>query len=406
MPAVMLLFLSIVLLLPSASKAHELRPTIADITTTDHTIDIRLRVNLEALISEIGPDHENVESAPQASRYDQLRLLAPDKLEEEFVAYLPTLLSQLSISDESELDSSTSVTYLPVVFDNVVIPEAGDIRLPRDTELRLTAALDPDVTAISWQWDEQLGPLILRFTPAQLDGKTQGKTQGDGQVQGDALAASQEEMFNQYLKDGQSSQRIALSADVAQSSGSGFIDYVVIGFEHIIPKGLDHILFVIGLFLLAPRLKPIVWQVSMFTLAHSVTLALGITGIIALPASIVEPLIALSITLICVENIIARQRGSQISRIRLVVVFAFGLLHGLGFAGVLSDIGLQSNAFFSSLLAFNIGVELGQLAVVLICFALVGWWFGSKPWYRKIISIPASLVIGAVGLFWFVQRIV
>jgi len=367
MPAVMLLFLSIVLLLPSASKAHELRPTIADITTTDHTIDIRLRVNLEALISEIGPDHENVESAPQASRYDQLRLLAPDKLEEEFVAYLPTLLSQLSISDESELDSSTSVTYLPVVFDNVVIPEAGDIRLPRDTELRLTAALDPDVTAIS---------------------------------------ASQEEMFNQYLKDGQSSQRIALSADVAQSSGSGFIDYVVIGFEHIIPKGLDHILFVIGLFLLAPRLKPIVWQVSMFTLAHSVTLALGITGIIALPASIVEPLIALSITLICIENIIARQRGSQISRIRLVVVFAFGLLHGLGFAGVLSDIGLQSNAFFSSLLAFNIGVELGQLAVVLICFALVGWWFGSKPWYRKIISIPASLVIGAVGLFWFVQRIV
>ena len=176
---------------------------------------------------------------------------------------------------------------------------------------------------------------------------------------------------------------------------------MAIGYEHIVPRGLDHILFVIGLFLLAPRFKPIAWQISMFTLAHTITLALGMTGIIALPASIVEPLIALSISVICVENLLANRTGKS----RLAIVFVFGLLHGLGFAGVLSDIGLASDRFASSLLAFNIGVELGQLTVVFLCFLLVGWWFGEKPWYRKIVTNPASLLIGATGSFWFLQRL-
>jgi hypothetical protein len=87
------------------------------------------------------------------------------------------------------------------------------------------------------------------------------------------------------------------------------------------------------------------------------------------------------------------------------VVFLFGLLHGLGFAGVLMEIGLEPGRIVSSLLAFNVGVELGQLAVVLLCFALVGWWFGNKPWYRNRVTVPASSVIGAIGFFWFLQRV-
>jgi len=157
---------------------------------------------------------------------------------------------------------------------------------------------------------------------------------------------------------------------------------------------------VIGLFLLSARLAPLLWQVTSFTLAHTVTLALGITGVVTISPAIVEPLIAASIVWVCIENIFSEKMATW----RPVVVFGFGLLHGLGFAGVLGEIGMPQSQFITALISFNVGVELGQLTVIAACFLAVGIWFGNKPWYRARITIPASLVIAAIGAYWFVER--
>jgi hypothetical protein len=176
--------------------------------------------------------------------------------------------------------------------------------------------------------------------------------------------------------------------------------YSVVGFHHIIPEGLDHILFVLGLFLLSPRLGPLLWQVSAFTVAHSITLGLSIYGIIRLSPSITEPLIAASIVCIAVENLYT----SELKPWRPFVVFGFGLIHGLGFASAFAQVGLPRNNFLLGLVGFNLGVEGGQLAVILCAFLIVGW-FRFLPWYRRVVVLPCSTLIALIALFWTFQRI-
>src|SRR5262249_42320401 len=137
------------------------------------------------------------------------------------------------------------------------------------------------------------------------------------------------------------------------------------------------------------------------TVAHTITLALTIYGVVSLPSRIVEPLIAVSIVYVAVENIV----HPKLSPWRVALVFGFGLLHGMGFAGVLSQLGLPRSGFLTALLCFNGGVELGQLSVILTAFVLIGLPFRRKPWYRARVVIPVSVAIAAVGLYWAIQRI-
>jgi hydrogenase/urease accessory protein HupE len=180
-----------------------------------------------------------------------------------------------------------------------------------------------------------------------------------------------------------------------------FADYIPIGFEHIVPKGLDHILFVLGLFLFDTRLRQLSLQISAFTAAHTVTLAAAATNVISIPSALVEPAIAISIIYIAVENILAK--GA--SPLRLPVVFLFGLLHGLGFASVLAEFGLPERNFLPALLGFNLGVEIGQLTVVAAAFGLIGLWFNRHRLYRTLVVIPGSAFIGLAGTVWLVQRV-
>lgn len=177
--------------------------------------------------------------------------------------------------------------------------------------------------------------------------------------------------------------------------------YLVLGYKHILPLGLDHILFVLSLFLLNPKLKPVVMQATAFTVAHTVTLGLAMYHIINPPAIIVEPLIALSIMYVALENIFS----PRLKKSRIGIVFLFGLVHGVGFANALGELGLPQNAYFSSLIMFNVGVELGQLTVILAAFFLIGKWFGQKPYYRKRIVIPLSVAISVIAAYWTIQRI-
>lgn len=180
-----------------------------------------------------------------------------------------------------------------------------------------------------------------------------------------------------------------------------FFRYLLIGYQHIIPLGLDHILFVMCLFFMNTSLKKIVLQASMFTLAHSITLALAVYGIIQPPPGIVELLIAASIVVLALENIWSR----KVSPWRMVMIFLFGLVHGMGFAGALSELGLPEYAFTTALISFNIGVELGQLTIILLLYFAVARSMGARPWYRKAIVIPASLLIALVAGYWTIERI-
>jgi hypothetical protein len=175
--------------------------------------------------------------------------------------------------------------------------------------------------------------------------------------------------------------------------------YLQLGFTHILPKGTDHILFVLGLFLLSARVKPVLVQVTTFTIAHSVTLGLSMYGLVSLPGRVVEPLIALSIVYVAIENL----RTRRLSVWRVVLVFLFGLLHGLGFAGVLADLQLPRAQFLLGLLSFNAGVEIGQLAVIGLAALVFGWW-RDRAWYHTRIVVPVSLAIAAIGVYWTVTR--
>jgi hydrogenase/urease accessory protein HupE len=206
----------------------------------------------------------------------------------------------------------------------------------------------------------------------------------------------------QWVEAGKGSEPFPLDRTVVPRGRWEIVQqYLVLGYTHILPKGLDHVLFVLGIFLLAVELKPVLWQVTAFTVAHTITLALTIYGVVSLPSHIVEPLIALSIVYVAVENAFT----SKLHAWRPLVVFGFGLLHGMGFAGVLRDIGLPRSEFIPALLAFNAGVEGGQLTVILAAFLLLGLPFRRKPWYRQRIVVPLSIFIAVIALYWFIERI-
>lgn len=183
--------------------------------------------------------------------------------------------------------------------------------------------------------------------------------------------------------------------------GEVFWQYLQLGFEHIIPLGLDHILFILCIFFINNNLKSIILQASVFTLAHSITLGLASYGIIQPAANVVEPLIALSIVFLAMENIFT----NKVKPWRMGMVFLFGLIHGMGFASVLSELGIPEYAFFNALLAFNIGVELGQIAIILVMYLLVARTFSKNVWYRRRIVIPASVLIGIIAGYWTIERL-
>jgi hypothetical protein len=178
------------------------------------------------------------------------------------------------------------------------------------------------------------------------------------------------------------------------------LQYLWLGYTHILPKGLDHILFVLGIFLLSPRWKTLLLQVTAFTVAHSITLALSIYGIVSLPSRVVEPLIALSIVYVAVENLCTR----ELKPWRVALVFTFGLLHGLGFAGVLRELGLPRSEFLTALLTFNLGVEGGQLTIIAAALLATAP-FRQAPWFHTRVVVPASLAIAATGLYWTATRL-
>jgi hydrogenase/urease accessory protein HupE len=371
-----IVFLLGAILWPVGTLAHELRPAIAELSFGDGAYRVSIRLNLEAFLAGVDPQHRDTKDSPVSQAYDRLRALPPDALRAAFATKREDFVQAVSVFAGNARLSSEVL--------RLDIPPLGDPDLARSSTVILGGDLPATADSLILSWKESFGPLAVRL---------RGPPAPDG-TPGEVIQSA-------YLKDGAPSPPFPIAFAPKQTAAQIFAEYVVVGFQHIIPLGLDHILFVVGLFLLSPRLGPLLWQVTSFTVAHTVTLALGMLGIVAVSPAIVEPLIAASIVYVGVENVLT----NKLQRWRPVVVFGFGLLHGLGFAGVLKEFGLTTDHFMTGLIAFNVGVELGQIAVIAGCYVLAGLWFGHKTWYRRFVTMPASVVVALIGAWWCFERV-
>ena len=358
------------LALTSGVTAHDLERTTVHLTLApDGAFTLRLAhdpawllLRMESFAGGAPP-----EAASPAARDARLALLAPAALDRVVLFVETADASGRAVRHEVR---PTVSEYSP---PPAVVP-GGQFALAAYT---LRGQLPPTAWSLRWYYGMVADP--YPFTITLADGSTRTEW-----VQGDAWSTS-----------------LPLGGPFATPTLSTRLgEYLLLGYTHILPKGLDHILFVVGLFLLSARLRPVLVQVTTFTVAHSLTLGLALYGVVSLPATIVEPLIALSIVYVAIENL----RTRTLTRARVALVFLFGLLHGLGFAGVLTGLALPRADVALGLFGFNLGVEAGQLTVVAAVALALGWW-RHRPWYHTRIVVPSSLAIATVGLYWTLTRL-
>lgn len=353
--------------------AHQLRPSIVNVEFTQNgKVNLKIETNIERILAGIGVTHEDTDDAPEAERYNQLRKLSAHDLKAEFLKQSDGWLQNLSLKFDDSL-----VALKLVSLD---IPEVGDIERSRLSNVYLSTEIPSLSKRVTWHYPEQYGNNVVHFYYAN---------------------AKKNKTSHWLTKNAQSPEFILNATYVSKPFLQVAWEYTELGYEHIVPKGLDHILFVLGLFLLSARLRPLLWQVTAFTVAHSITLGLTIYGVLSLPSSIVEPLIALSIMYVGLENIWVK----ELKPWRIALVFLFGLLHGMGFAGVLSELGLPESDFLTALLFFNVGVEAGQLSVILGSFILVFWLLKDERRYRQWVIVPFSIMIALMGGYWLIERL-
>ncbi len=363
---------------PFVSIADVVKPALVEISVYKNgTYRIEIRASVEALLTGINARYKNTTEAPNSDKYDELRKLQAPELQEKFKPFYTTFEDKVRLVFDQQ-DAAPKVTQ-------VEIPEPGYTKVPRNSVIYLEGKANLNARQLTWYYPAAFGDNAVRVR--QVDEANEKWHWSEWQ----------------WIRTDQPSEPFSLTELITERPVTTVIkEYIIAGFEHILPMGMDHILFIVGIFLLSTRMRPLLWQVTMFTIAHSITLGLSMNGVISLPANIVEPLIALSIAYIGFENIYHKTLHNS----RLIIVFAFGLLHGLGFASVLQEFGMPADAFMTALISFNVGVELGQLAIILLGFLTVGFWFNRKSWYRNVIIIPGSAMIGLVGLYWTYDRIV
>lgn len=354
--------LCLLLLAASAASAHEIGTTLVHVTfQKDHTYLVELTTAPQALLNKL----EVRAHQPRSTG------LAPEELQKRLQAAAPLL------RDAADIRFGAVRAIPEVVVHPVIAP--SDPQKPTFAVVQFRGEIPLKAGDFTWQYGLTYAAYSITL-----------ENQGHG------------EPSRQWLDGEQRSAPFSLAKEILPPTRMDVVrQYLILGFTHIVPKGLDHILFVLGIFLLSTRLRPVLTQVTAFTIAHSITLGLTIYGLVHVSSRIVEPMIALSIAYVAIENLTT----SELKPWRVAIVFAFGLLHGMGFAGVLSELGLPRREFLTALLTFNIGVEAGQLAVIGAAYLLVAWWAQRRRWYRQRVVIPASAAIAAMGVFWTVQRI-
>ena len=352
-------------------EAHQTIPSTLQLSHKDNkSYQLTIYTNIEAMMTGVGSEHNDTNNSPFTVEYNTLRSLSVAQVNNRAMTFAKTLPQRMQFTD-----ANGSTLSFDIQLEELNILPNLDLSLPRESLITYKVTTLKALSTVRFQWEKALGDAVLNVTQKER------------------------KLGTLWIRAGHPSKAIIFNAP-AEIKGQSSFDYVIIGFEHILPLGLDHILFVIGLYLLSQRLAPLLWQVTVFTVAHSITLALATLGIITLSPIIVEPLIAASIAFVALENL----RHHTLTKSRIIIVFIFGLLHGMGFAGVLGEIGLNPIAFISSLISFNVGVELGQLAVITGMYLAFGSWLGKTQYWEKWFRTPLSIIIAMIGIFWFVER--
>ena len=370
------LFLIVIsLCLPAYSDV--VKPALVEISVfSDGRVGIEIRTSLEALLTGIDGRYQNTQDAPNSEKYDALRVLGSDELREQFTPFHATLLGGVNLLADG--------VSIPLEMGAIDIAPPGYTKVPRASVIRLVGTIPGGSTSLRWYYPPRFGDQAVRVR--QVD-----------EERGEYHWSSY-----QWIKDDKLSEPFSLTEVFAKptfwSVGSSYLNA---GFLHIVPKGLDHVLFILGVFLITMRLRPLLIQITMFTVAHSLTLSLGVLGYVNIPPQVVEPLIALSIAYVAFENL----ASDRLSRFRLPVIFGFGLLHGLGFASVLAEFGLPEGLYFAALFWFNVGVEFAQIGLLVAAYLGITVWFSCPEAYRRYVVLPGSLVIGGVGTYWMAERI-
>ncbi|WP_367873316.1 HupE/UreJ family protein [Luteolibacter sp. Populi] len=364
------LLLFLLLLLPTLLQAHQIAEIPLNLEITGNQIHGTIEADAAYMLPEFRGDEQ---TDPKDLAW--LRQQGPDgwkKIEEATRQYLKECLRLEA--DGKEVTWTLTIPELhlnPPTFMTMGEPE----ELPM-LEAVIEAELPPGASKLDASWREPFDVVLVA-------------TVRQGQKASMKPLVSGERMtIAEFEHSAATADKPATSE--MKAPDNSLLHWIKLGFGHILPKGFDHILFVLGLFLLAPKWKPLLQQTLSFTLAHSVSLALAALGWINVSSpetrAWIEILVCASIAWVGIENLLVKELGKG----RIALVGAFGLVHGLGFATGLPQ--NQPKEIPAALFGFNVGVELAQVVVVLISFALFGWWKGDFKWIKRIGSAAIALV--------------
>jgi len=359
----------------SLVQADVVKPALIEISIfEDKTLTVEIDLSLEAAMTGIGTQYKNTADAPNSAQYDELRALEPDALRQRFKKFEAEFLSSLELSVNHQAQTLALI--------NAKIDIIGYKKRPRKTTLTYQVKLSEWPKTLAWQYGKLYGDSALRWQVYKKDEYNWSQWQ--------------------WLRDGKPSDLIDIDHPEPLSTAQRFYQFTGIGFDHVIPLGWDHILFIVGMALSSLLWKRLLLLVSVFTLAHTLTLGLAMVGIVEVSARIVEPLIAFSIAYVAVENLITHQSIKRKS----IIVFLFGLIHGLGFASMLKEFEMAPDSFLTTLIGFNVGVELAQVVIVLFVVLTLLGLRALKLDYRQLAVIPISVIISIVGIWWGIERFV
>ncbi len=356
-------------------NADVVKPALVEISFNQNkSLEIYLQFNLEAVMSEISSKYKDTKDSPNSDKYEVLRALKADDLFNKFKDYEKEFLKNFNlIIDDKKINLSLKSHKIDFI---------GYKKRARKSILTYEAKLENYPKNFSWEYYKAYGDSSLRHR----------------------LYVKDEYTWSDWLwvVGGKNTGNISLTHLKFETKFEKFIKFIKIGFHHVVPLGLDHILFIIAMALSLLPWKQLLILVTSFTLAHSITLGLSMLEIANIPANIVEPLIALSIAYVAIENLLS----SKSLKRKTIIVFFFGLLHGLGFAYMLKSFESNRDSFISTLLGFNVGVELAQILIIFISLAIIYIIRSINFNLAKYVVNVSLIAISLIGSYWFYDRLV
>ena len=368
------LFFLLLLLLGSA-KADVVKPALVEVSLfSDYRVEVAIELSLEAAMSDIGTQYKNTQDAPSSDYYDELRALEPAVLRQRFDSF--------SAEFQQGFDLKLDGQSMPLSLIQAEIDIIGYKKRPRKTRLVYEAQFKRWPSEFRWQYIKRYGDSALRWQIYQADSYNWSQWT--------------------WLREGAASESIELSQAPQPDMLSQVSQFIGIGFDHVIPLGWDHILFIVGMALSSLVFRNLLLLTLTFTVAHTLTLGLAAADLVNISARIVEPLIAFSIAYVALENLSPR----FVLKRKTVWVFVFGLVHGLGFASMLREFEMVERDFLTTLISFNIGVELAQVLVVVLTVLPLLLLRTIGVSYRQWAVMPISILIAVIGLWWGIERLI